>query len=183
MSGLLGLRLLALLRGDDTSGSGWWWDNVAPAIEVFATGLVIGAGSKPLHDLISRLDKNTTEKKRADADSGRPPIPPPPVPPGGTYRQAVVVDARSGTVDAAQLRATVAKLLPDWSVSDVGGSYLVHHVTAACRARRRTSPRASRPPTACTEPGSTSPCRRRRCGWIGPTPVRPGRAARWRRWG
>lgn len=38
--------------------------NDLPAIEVVVTGLVIGAGTKPLHDLISRID----EAKRAAKD-------------------------------------------------------------------------------------------------------------------
>jgi hypothetical protein len=51
--GLLGLFLL------DTIGV----DGVFPIVDIFVTGLVVGSGTKPLHDLISNIQKAKEEKE------------------------------------------------------------------------------------------------------------------------
>ncbi|MET0144536.1 MAG: S8 family serine peptidase [Ilumatobacteraceae bacterium] len=149
VSGLLGLRMLALLSGDPADVS---W--LGASVEVFATGLAIGSGGKPLHDLITRLDTSVQTRKDASAtaDSPPPPAPDPAVgraPAGGAYRMAVTVaTAREPRSDAAApdapgadpstsvdaVESTVATLLPTWNTEhtpDAPGSILVHTVTAA----------------------------------------------------
>ena len=130
VSSLLGLRLLSLL-GDGSPDTDW----LAVSIDVFATGLAIGAGTKPLHDLITNLEKRTKEAKAADAASDRAPIAPdteredaptPAVPSGGTYRMAIAVatpDSDSSSTDGqsrwsthAMVEQGVRTLLPDWQL-------------------------------------------------------------------
>ena len=138
LSGMLGLQLLALFEVQPLEGTGWWWENLAPAIEVFATGLAVSAGSKPLHDIISRLEDSTVAKKAAMADASAPAMPSGsaaghPVPAGGLYRMAVAVMPNATLADdtqASKARKALATLLPGWLVDEASGSYLVHTTTS-----------------------------------------------------
>lgn len=59
--GLLGLGFIEAV-GKVENGSTFWTSVVARA-DVVLTGLAVGAGTKPLHDLISRIEKS---KEKAD---------------------------------------------------------------------------------------------------------------------
>jgi subtilisin family serine protease len=124
ISGFLGLRLLALFRGDIVGGSGWIGDHLAPAIDVFATGLAIGAGGKPLHDVISGLEKSAVRAKAASDAAPSPAATEPPLPRGGSFRLALAIKP----LNVASLRERVGKLLPNWSLE---ADTLVHTVTAS----------------------------------------------------
>jgi hypothetical protein len=52
----LSLTLLQAIRADGSGEPPFWAD-------LLVTGLVIGAGTKPLHDLVSNLEKSKDEKK------------------------------------------------------------------------------------------------------------------------
>jgi hypothetical protein len=59
--GLLGLGLIgsvSTVTPDDGN-----WNSVFSAVDVVVTGLAVGAGTKPLHDLITRIEKS---KEKAD---------------------------------------------------------------------------------------------------------------------
>lgn len=65
LCGALGLGILGSLAGVETA-PGFSADFFA-AVDVVVTGLVIGAGTKPLHDLITRIEKS---KNKADPETG-----------------------------------------------------------------------------------------------------------------
>ena len=59
--GLLGLGLIGAIATVDAKSDGW--KDVFSAVDVVVTGLAVGAGTKPLHDLITRIEKS---KEKAD---------------------------------------------------------------------------------------------------------------------
>ncbi len=71
LSATLGLYLLHTvgLRGDGLSAGGAWtgspWNaaGIRHMLDLLATGLALGAGTKPLHDLISNLQTSKNNKK------------------------------------------------------------------------------------------------------------------------
>jgi hypothetical protein len=76
LSGLLGLYLLHIigLKGDgitsqgaDQGGvwtaAGWTWASARHLLDLLVTGLAIGGGTKPLHDLIGNLQEAKNDKK------------------------------------------------------------------------------------------------------------------------
>jgi len=71
LSATLGMYLLHIvgLRGDGLAANGTWASGILSAagirhsIDLLATGLAIGGGTKPLHDLISNLQAAKTSKK------------------------------------------------------------------------------------------------------------------------
>jgi hypothetical protein len=71
VSATLGLYLLHIigLRGDGLGGDGNWTSGILSAagirhmLDVLLTGLAIGGGTKPLHDLISNLQAAKNNKK------------------------------------------------------------------------------------------------------------------------
>jgi hypothetical protein len=71
LSGLLGLYLLHIigLKGDgiDDRGAwtaaGWTWASTRHLLDLLVTGLAIGGGTKPLHDLIGNLQEAKNDKK------------------------------------------------------------------------------------------------------------------------
>lgn len=58
--GLLGLGLIGAVSTVEAEGD---WDEVFASVDVVVTGLAVGAGTKPLHDLITRIEKS---KEKAD---------------------------------------------------------------------------------------------------------------------
>lgn len=56
LSGALDITLLQAIRGADSGEPPFWAD-------LLVTGLVVGAGTKPLHDLVSRLEKSKDNQK------------------------------------------------------------------------------------------------------------------------
>jgi hypothetical protein len=122
-SGVLGLRLLSLLSQQTTT------DSLAVSLDVLATGLAIGAGTKPLHDLITNLEKSTKSAKEAEAAADRPPIETSPagvgggeqapvVPSGGRYRMALAVGRPAATAEGSPpVVEDVRRLLPGWNVA------------------------------------------------------------------
>lgn len=58
--GLLGLGLIGSVATVTADGA---WGAVFSRVDVVVTGLAVGAGTKPLHDLISRIEKS---KEKAD---------------------------------------------------------------------------------------------------------------------
>jgi hypothetical protein len=61
---LLTMLLLGYLKAGLLTSLGV--SNVEPWIDVFASGLIIGAGTKPLHDLISKLSASKDADKQSD---------------------------------------------------------------------------------------------------------------------
>ncbi len=130
IAGLTGLRLLTLLSGGDPADGA-----LATAVDLLATGLAIGAGTKPLHDLITMSENRASNAKAAAASAGSPPAPEPcttcatpaevpDVPSGGSYRLALSIKLPAAGGDEARARAeeqrvrdTLRRLLPQWSVS------------------------------------------------------------------
>ena len=132
VSGFLGLRILALFRGGGIDGSGWVWEQFAPSIDIFATGLAIGAGSKPLHDLISRFEKSAAEKRRAARAESEPSAAIESEPDkqevdvsGGVTHRLVL--ALPDDADAE----TVANVLPGWRTVIQRGERLAYMSTSA----------------------------------------------------
>lgn len=77
LAGFLGLGLLEAMSTQQLKG-------YLGAIDVAITGLVIGAGTKPLHDLIARLEKSKENADPADKPTTQvaatSPVVPPPTP-------------------------------------------------------------------------------------------------------
>lgn len=67
--GLLGLGLIGSVSTVATDND--FWKSVFSRVDVVVTGLAVGAGTKPLHDLITRIEKS---KEQADpaTDSAAP---------------------------------------------------------------------------------------------------------------
>jgi hypothetical protein len=67
--GLLGLGLIGSVSAVATESD--FWRSVFSRVDVVVTGLAVGAGTKPLHDLITRIEKS---KEQADpaTDSAAP---------------------------------------------------------------------------------------------------------------
>jgi hypothetical protein len=71
LSGLLGLYLLHIigLNGDGINAQGawtaaiWTWASARHMLDLLVTGLAIGGGTKPLHDLIGNLQEAKNDKK------------------------------------------------------------------------------------------------------------------------
>jgi len=71
LSATLGLYLLHIvgLRGDGLAADGSWTGGILTAggvrhmLDILVTGLAIGGGTKPLHDLISNLQTSKDNKK------------------------------------------------------------------------------------------------------------------------
>jgi hypothetical protein len=51
LSSALNITLLQAIRGEGSGQPPFWAD-------LLVTGLVVGAGTKPLHDLITKLEKD-----------------------------------------------------------------------------------------------------------------------------
>lgn len=110
ISAALGLSGQSLFEDNQIDAS----TGLSRTIGIFIAGLAIAGGGKPLHDLISRLEKNVEDKKASkatpgdDAESG-----------GVGSRQhkieVDVEDTRAGALPEETIR-TLAKLLPGWTL-------------------------------------------------------------------
>lgn len=66
LAGVLGLDLIGATLGEDPFGSGNgqpWWNNVLPNLGAAATGLVMGLGASPTHELIKTLQETKKARK------------------------------------------------------------------------------------------------------------------------
>ncbi len=68
--GVLGLGLLEAVATVEPADSAW--KDVFSAVDVLVTGLAVGAGTKPLHDLISRIEKSKNNADPATAAATTP---------------------------------------------------------------------------------------------------------------
>jgi hypothetical protein len=73
--GILGLGLIESVASVETSDGGAG-KSLFERVDVIITGLAVGAGTKPLHDLISRLEKSKDKADPATDPAGGKPAPP-----------------------------------------------------------------------------------------------------------
>jgi hypothetical protein len=64
LAGLLEILLLTAIAAEDSAKPAAWAD-------LLVTGLVVGAGTKPLHDLVSRIEKSKEAAQDAKATGGK----------------------------------------------------------------------------------------------------------------
>ncbi len=60
----LNITLLQTVRANDSGQPPFWAD-------LLVTGLVVGAGTKPLHDLVSNIERGKDDKKDPPQAGGR----------------------------------------------------------------------------------------------------------------
>lgn len=110
ISASLGLSGQSIFADDQFSST----TGLSRTIGIFIAGLAIAGGGKPLHDLISRLEKNVEDKKAKQAvpevedDGTRSGV--------GSRQHRIAVDVEDVSADATpeKTRETLAKLLPGW---------------------------------------------------------------------
>jgi hypothetical protein len=71
LAGILGLDLIGATLGEDPFGTGNnqpWWDKFLPNLGAAVTGLVMGLGASPTHELIKTLQE-TKKARKAENDA------------------------------------------------------------------------------------------------------------------
>ena len=69
VAGILGLDLIGAALGENPWGIGGnqpWWDNAFPNLGAAVTGLVMGLGATPTHELIKTLQETKKNRKAAN---------------------------------------------------------------------------------------------------------------------